>query len=494
MPTYSKKFATQRRMDNSPGSPSYNVWGPANVETLYQGLRNIAAIEQQKNCQWCHTLAGDGQPIESTYEICGWVRSYAVRSLGMYMVFRSTTAWTGDVLIRLTGIAQDLTLAVSVAGAGKHYGYLRVDYPSSGPQYGGRIQISSATAGLYLIHLGLYENETDTGPDIYPDQIRRPRADLFAGLANRLNAVCNKLVHVGGWVTPAGYEVKDNSKPPTPQVRLYHGLQYVDSQDLTNYQQTYNYHGYVGTMPDLGQLGYEIESGQSSDSYTDFFVLNNAMGQIDGGSFAASAPRSVLNTYLWRTDSRAEINLCAQGWWARTKYYAGRPDIVENVGNFAAGSPILESDWVALWTAAHYGHLYGCARPFCSWSPPGGSALALTTTYADTLWACLPVNSWTEPWGPDWSAGKVPMTLWLSALNGSASARTVTVKITWGASTDEQTWSLAGSGSGQQYKEIKTSLAPPLTPSPVIVSLKIDTATTVTFASIWGAISFPLDY
>ena len=165
MSTYSKKFATQR-------ITTEDAWGPANVETLYQGLRNVAAIEEQKNCQWCHTLAGDGQEITSTYKICGWVKNHNVSSLGLYFVFRSTAAWSGDVLIRLTGIAQDLTLAVSAAGAGKHYGYLRVDYPSSGPQYGGRIQISSATAGLYLIHLGLYENETATGPDIYPDQIR----------------------------------------------------------------------------------------------------------------------------------------------------------------------------------------------------------------------------------------------------------------------------------------------------------------------------------
>lgn len=486
MSTYSKKFATQR-------VTTEDAWGPANVETIYQGLRNIAAIEEQKNCQWVHTLAGNGQEITSTYKICGWVRNHAVRSLGLYLVFRSTAAWSGDVNFKFTGNGNQIrTLAVSVPAAGKHYYYLRTDYNQIGAPYGGQIQIQSDTSGLYLIHLGLYENETDTGPDLYPDQTRRPRADIFAGIANRLNALAQKEVHVGGWATPAGYAITANSKPATPQIRLYHGLQYVDSKDTTNHRQAYNYHGYVSTMPDLGQLGYAVESAQSSDFYTDFFVLNNAMGQIDGGSWATAAPRSVLNTYLWRTNESAKINLCCQGWWARTKYYAGRPDIVESIGNFAAGLPILESDWVALWEAAHYGHLYGCARPFCCWAPPGGAVLSLGTGYTDYLWACVP--SWTEPWGPSWSAGKVPMMFWLSALNGSATARTVTIRISWGASSDEQTWALAGSGSGQQYKEIRTALAPPGTAAPVIVSLKVDSAQVVTFASIWGAISYPLDY
>lgn len=86
------------------------------------------------------------------------------------------------------------------------------------------------------------------------------------------------------------------------------------------------------------------------------------------------------------------------------------------------------------------------------------------------------------------------MMFWFDAINGSTSARTVTIKITWGAVSDEQTWALAGSGSGRQYKEIQTALAPPATASPVIVSLKVDSAQAVTFGSIWGAISYPLDY
>lgn len=498
MSTYSKKFATQRKMDNSPATPAYNVWGPANVETIYQGLRNVAAIEQQKNCQWCHTLAGDGQLIESTYKICGWVRSHAVRSLGMYLVFRSTAAWSGTVNFRFTGAGnQVVPVSVSAGAAGRHYVATRIDYNQIGAPYGGRIQVQSDTSGLYLVHLGLYENETDTGPDLYPDQIRRPRADIFAGLGNRLNAASRKEVHVGGWVTPASYTITANSKPATPQISLYHGLQYVDSKDLTNHRQAYQYHAYVGTMPDLGQLAYAVESAQSGDSYTDYFILNNASAvgeDVLGGSWATSAPRSILNTYLWRTNASAKINLCCQGWWARTKYYAGRPDSVQTIGNFAAGLPILESDWVALWEAAHYGHLYGCARPFCSWCPPGGAVLSLGTEYTDYLWAAVPINSWTEPWGPSWGAGKVPMMFWLSALNGSATARTVTIRISWGASSDEHTWALAGSGSGQQYKEIQTALAPPGTAAPVIVSMKVDSAKVVTFASIWGAILYPLDY
>jgi len=488
MSTYSKKFATQR-------ITTEDAWGPANVETLYQGLRNVAAIEEQKNCQWCHTLAGDGQEITSAYKICGWVRSHAVRSLGMYLVFRSTAAWSGTVNFRFTGNGNQIVpLSVSADGAGKHYYYFRTDYNQMGAAGGGRIQVQSGTSGLYLIHLGLYENETATGPDICPDQIRRPRADLFAGLANRLNNASNKQVYVGGWVTPAGYVITANSKPATAQIRLYHGLQYVDSKDLTNYKQTYEYHGYVGTMPDLGNLGYIIESGQSGDSYEDIFRFNDAGGRIDGGGWATANPRSVLNTYLWRTNASAKINLCSQGWWARTKHYAGRPDAVQQIGNFAAGLPILESDFVALWEAAHYGHLYGCARPFCSWCPPGGSVLSLGTGYTDYLWSCVPVESYTEPWGPSWSAGKVPVAFWLSALNGSETTRTVTIKLTWGASTVEETWALAGSGSGQQFKEFKKAIAPPAASSPVIVSLKVDSAQAVTFASIWGAISYPLDY
>lgn len=494
MSTYFKKFATQRKMDNSPATPAYNVWGPANVETIYQGLRNVAAIEEQKNAQWCHTLAGDGQNITSTYKICGWIKSHAVHSLGMYFVFRSAAAWSGDVLIKLTGTDQELTLTPTIGAGGRHYAYLRTEYATPGPDHGGRVQIRSATSGLYLVHLGVYENEADDGPDLNPDQIRRARGDLFSGLANRINGACNKQVHVGGWVTPAGYAIVANSKPADPQIRLYHGLQYVDSKDLTNYDQTYEFHGYVGTMPDLGQLGYAIESAQSSDSYTDFFVLNNAMGQIDGGSWATAAPRSNLYTYLWRTNASAKINLCCQGWWARTKHYAGRPDHVGDLAHFAAGRPILEADFVALWQAAHYGHLYGAARVFCCWTPPGGAVLSLGTGYTDYLWACVPVNSWTEPWGPSWSSGKVPMRFWFDAINGSTSARTVTIKITWGGVSDEQTWALAGSGSGRQYKEISTALAPPSPASPVIVSLKVDSAQAVTFGSIWGAISYPLDY
>ncbi len=147
-----------------------------------------------------------------------------------------------------------------------------------------------------------------------------------------------------------------------------------------------------------------------------------------------------------------------------------------------------------MWTALHYNYLYGCARPVLSWVPVGGAALALGTSYADYLLGAVPVYSYQRPWGAEWSSGKVPFQFFLSALNGSTSARTVTIKLTWGANTVEETWSVAGSGSGQQYKEFKAEITAPDPDAPLMVSLKINTATTITFSSIWGAISYPLDY
>ena len=86
------------------------------------------------------------------------------------------------------------------------------------------------------------------------------------------------------------------------------------------------------------------------------------------------------------------------------------------------------------------------------------------------------------------------MVFWLAALNGSPDARTVTVRFTWGTATSEHTWVLAGSGAGWQYTELKTALAPPMTDSPLIISMRVNIAQAITFGSIWGAISYPLDY
>lgn len=496
MSTYLSKFGTQRKMDNSPAPPAYSVWAPANVEAAYQCLRSLRAIEEQKNCQWCHTHVGGAfQPITNTFKICGWVRTRAVQRLSFYAVFYSAGAWSGVVNFKEASGGQIHSLDVSLAGAG--YILKRLTFDIAPTLSGTKMQVQSSTANLYLCHLGIYENEALPEADIYPAQILRPGTALFQALRNRINDMALKESAIGGWVNPAAYTITANSKPATAQCRLYHGKQYVDSKDTTNYKQEYAFHGYVGTMPDLGDLGYSATLVQSGASYDDIFRLGNATvdyGPLKGGSYAAAAPRSIADLYLWRTNSSAKINLCCFGWWSRTAPYAGRPDVIDDPGQFAAGEKILESSFVELWTALHYNYLYGCARPVLSWCPPGGAALALGTNYTDYLFGAVPVYSYQEPWGAEWSSGKVPFRFWLSALLGSASARTVWVKLTWGANTVEETWSIAGSGSGVQYKEFNAEITPPDPDSPLMVSMKINIATTVTFSSIWGAISYPLDY
>ena len=496
MSTYLSRFATQRKMDNSPASPAYNFWAPANVEVAYQCLRSIRAIEEQKNCQWCSTLAGGAfQPIASTFKICGWVRTRLVQRLSFYAVFYSAGAWSGVVNFKESSGGRIHSLDVTLAGAGYALYRLAVDISPTTP--GTKMQVQSSTANLYLAHLGIYENEGLPEADIYPAQILRPSEALFWALRNRVNEAALKESAIGGWVNPAAYTITANSKPATAQCRLYHGKQYVDSKDLTNYQQEYDFHGYVGTMPDLGNLGFSATLNQSGDSYDDIFRINNASldGPLKGSSYATAAPRSVADLYLWRTNASAKIDLCCFGWWSKTKgYTGGRPDVIDDPGQFTADEKILESSFVELWTALHYNYLYGCARPVLSWCPPGGAALALGTGYTDYLLGAVPVFSYQRPWGAEWAAGKVPLKFWLSALNGSSSARTITVKFSWGAESAEKTWAIAGSGSGVQYTELTAELTPPTPSAPLVVSMKINTATTITFSSIWGAISYPLDY
>lgn len=496
MSTYRSRFATQRKMDSTPASPAYNAWAPANVEAAYQCIRSMAAIREQKNCQWCHTLAGGAfQPIESTFKICGWIRTRNVQRLSLYAVFYSAGAWSGVVNFKFTSGGAIYSLDVALAGAGYALYRYAIDIDPIVP--GTKLQIQSSTASLQLAHLGIYENERLDEVDMYPGQVLRPSAALFQSLRNQINDLALKGSFIGGWTNPGAYAITANSKPATAQCRLYHGKQYVESKDTTNYQQEYDFHGYVGTMPDLGNLGFSATLAQSGDSYDDIFRINNAgLGgaSLKGCSYATSAPRSSADLYLWRTNSSAKTNLCCFGWYSKTAFYSGRPDIVSDPGQFAASEKILESSFVELWTALHYNYLYGCARPVLSWCPPGGAALALTGTYADVLLGAVPVSSYQRPWGAEWADGKIPLQFFLSALNGSTSARTVTVKLTWGAETVKETLSVAGSGSGQQYKAFKTSMTPPSPNTPLIVSLKIDTSTTITFASIWGAIQYPLDY
>lgn len=496
MSTYLSKFGTQRKMDNSPASPSYNAWGPANVEAAYQCLRSLRAIEEQKNCQWCHTLAaGAFQPITNTFRICGWIRTRAVQRFSFYAVFYSAGAWSGVVNFKEDSGGRIHSLDVALAGAG--YILKRLTFDIAPTLSGTKMQVQSSTANLYLCHLGIYENEALPEADIYPAQILRPGTALFQALRNRINEMALKESAIGGWVNPGAYAITANSKPATAQCRLYHGKQYVDSKDTTNYKQEYAFHGYVGTMPDLGDLGYSAALVQSGTSYDDIFRLSNATcdyGPLKGGSYAAAAPRSIADLYLWRTNPSAKINLCCFGWWSRTAPYAGRPDVIADPGQFASGEKILESSFVELWTALHYNYLYGCARPVLSWVPPGGAALALTGTYVDYLFSAVPTYSYQRPWGAEWAAGKVPISIWLSATNGSTWIRTVTVKYTWGASVVEDTFTLLTSAGGPVYKEHKIELEPPANLTPLVVSLKIDTDTTVIFHSIWGAISYPLDY
>ncbi len=338
MSTYLSKFGTQRKMDNSPASPAYNAWAPANVEAVYQCLRSIRAIEEQKNCQWCHTLAGGAfQPIISTFKVCGWVRSRNVQKLSFYAVFYSAGAWSGVVNFKESSGGRIHSLDVTLAGAGYALYRLAVDIAPIGT--GTKVQVQSSTANLYLCHLGIYENERLPEADIYPAQVLRPGTALFQALRNRINDVALKECAIGGWVTPAGYAITANSKPATAQARLYHGKQYVDIKDTTNYQQDYDFHGYVSTMPDLGNLGFSATLAQSGDSYDDIFRINNATldGPLLGSSYATAAPRSSADLYLWRTNASAKINLCCFGWWSKTHYYPGRPDIVADPGQVAAG-------------------------------------------------------------------------------------------------------------------------------------------------------------
>jgi len=478
---------------NETGPPAYGDWGPANVEAAYQCIRSMAAIREQKNCQWCASLApGSLQEIISTFRICGWIRSLNVQNINFYAVYYSAAAWSGTIEYQFLG--RTYTIDVDIDDPGYILSRLSIDLDPV--TIGSIVKIKSDTEGLYLAHLGIYENEELEEADMYPGQVLRPSEALFRGLRNQINDLALKESCIGGWCSPAAYAITANSKPATAQCRLYHGKQYVDSKDLTNHQQDYDFHGYVGTMPDIGDLGFAAALAQSSDSYDDIFRVNNATldAPLRGASYATSAPRSSADLYLWRTNASAKINLCCLGWWSKTAPYIGRPDVVSDPGQFAANEKILESSFVELWTALHYNYLYGCARPVLSWCPPGGAALALTETSVDYLLGAVPTYSYQRPWGAEWAAGKVPLKIWLSALNGSTSARTVGVAVTWGAEFASDSWSLAGSGSGQQYKEISVALTPPANLTPLVVSLKIDTNTTVTFASIWGAISYPLDY